>query len=141
MPKLEKLNSILLIDDDINTSFLNKRIIQRTGITACVKLFPGACEALTFLQDAHAGKEVYPQPGIIFLDLNMPVMNGWKFMEQYGKLPEYLRLQTRVVVLSSSIDIEDTMRAARDSNISRFMSKPLLKEPLMSIIVEYFEAY
>ena len=83
---MEKLNCVLLIDDDESTNFLHEIIINQSKITKQVIAHQSGSSALEYLQSKMNGE--YPQPDLIFLDINMPGMNGWEFLEEYKKLEE-----------------------------------------------------
>lgn len=123
---------ILLIDDDPVNNIVNTRIIQKhTGVDVAV--FDDAGKALQ-----HLSKCTWDQfPELIFLDINMPEMDGWNFLERLYSLPVELREGCRVIMLTSSIDIHDIMRAKTFSFVQDFISKPLTPEKLNSIAVEF----
>ena len=79
----KKLNCVLLIDDDDSTNFLHKLILQKSEISETIKVVNSAEKGLEYL---NSNDENTPRPDIIFLDLNMPRMNGWEFVEEYKKL-------------------------------------------------------
>ena len=76
----QKLNSILLIDDDIATNFIHTRLIKKTLVVDTIITKLNGEEAMEYLTTKKDGE--YPQPELIFLDINMPVMNGWEFIEE-----------------------------------------------------------
>lgn len=82
----KKVKCILLIDDDEPTNFLHKIVISDSGRAEKVVEVQSGFEALDYLEKMEDGK--YPQPDLIFLDINMPAMNGWEFLEEYDKLDE-----------------------------------------------------
>ena len=81
----KKLNCIVLIDDDEPTNFLHQLIIERYECTEQVIVFQHAREALRYISELREGS--YLQPDLILLDINMPEMNGWEFMDAYAQLP------------------------------------------------------
>ena len=109
---------ILLIDDDPTVNFLNRVIIEKSEIGAATSEITHAPEALDQLANGAL------QPSLILLDLNMPDMDGWEFLEAFEKLPDNSR-QSKVIILSSSINPSDRERAESISFISDFYSKPL----------------
>ena len=136
-----KLNCVLLIDDDEPTNFLNKMIIEETGMVEEVKVAQSAREALDYLsgkEQADASNEL-PTPELIFLDINMPAMDGWEFLEKYDQLSPEQKAAIIVVMLTTSFNPEDEQKAERISYISSYRNKPLTQEILMGILEEHFK--
>lgn len=135
-----KLDCVLLIDDDEPTNFLNKMIIEETGCVREVKVTHSAREALDYLsgrqQLTDGGKP--PTPEIIFLDINMPAMDGWEFLEKYDKLSPEQKASMIVVMLTTSFNPEDELKASKISYISSYQNKPLTQDILMDIFEEHF---
>lgn len=134
-----KLDCVLLIDDDEPTNFLNKMIIEETGCVNEVKVAQSAREALEYLagkEEAAGGKP--PTPELIFLDINMPAMDGWEFLEKYDKLSPEQKESIIVVMLTTSFNPEDESKAGRISYISSYRNKPLTQEIIMGILEEHF---
>ncbi len=131
-----KLNCILLIDDDEPTNFLHKLIIERYQCTDRVVVFQDAEMALRFLSDNSDG--AYVQPDLILLDINMPGMNGWEFMAAYSKLPEEQRGHIVVMMLTTSLNPDDKQLADSIGGVEGFLSKPLTKKLLQEILEGHF---
>jgi len=138
---MEKLRLILLIDDDEGTNFYNKFLIQESKIAKNVAVAKNGKIALEFLTStgkfAHNAPR-YPRPDIIFLDINMPVMDGFEFMEAYEELPEHQKGNMVVVMLTTSLDRKDLARAKHFSDLKGFMNKPLTKNHLAAVLKKYF---
>ncbi|EPR67729.1 response regulator [Cyclobacterium qasimii] len=128
----KKVNCILLIDDDEPTNFLHKIIIDDSGLANKVVAVQSGYEALEYLENKEDGE--YPQPDLIFLDINMPAMNGWEFLEEYNKLDEGIKGKVVVVMLTTSINPDDKKKALSKGFINGFLSKPLSKEMLEKLI-------
>lgn len=131
-----KLKTVLLIDDDENTNFYNEIIINQLGITEQIKTFQFANEALVYLTTKTEGS--YPQPEIIFLDINMPIMNGWQFMEKYKQLDDEQKGKIIVVMLTSSFNYDDKIKSEQINEIDTFLNKPLNQEMLSDLMKKYF---
>jgi CheY-like chemotaxis protein len=116
---------IVLIDDDQLNNLINTRIITKFSDYA-VRSFTSGREGLQFLASCEPGDF----PEILFLDINMPVMDGWEFLEEYQKLPEDLVQNCLVIMLTSSIDINDIEKSKLYKNVREFMSKPLTVDSL-----------
>jgi CheY-like chemotaxis protein len=136
----KKLECILLIDDDEPTNYYNSLIIEEIGCADQVRIAQSGKKALEYLANsARATKqgESCPAPDLIFLDINMPAMNGWEFLERYRKLKNH---ETRpvMVMLTTSLFPEDVLKAKEAPEISCFESKPLTPETLYKIVDRYF---
>jgi len=129
----KKLNCILLIDDDDDDNYFHQIIIRDMNITDDVKLVTNGLEALDFL------KNVETPPELIFLDINMPKMNGWEFLEEYNKLPADHKANTIIAMFSTSQNTDDKKKAEQFSNVKCFQSKPLTEKILEGIIDDYFQ--
>jgi len=140
MRKIKDLDCVLLIDDDRPTNFLHKRVIEKTGLGVEVQALTSASEALDFLtgQGNYADAPQLIRPGIIFLDINMPGMNGWEFMDAYHQLSESQKARIVVIMLTTSLNADDRERAAQDKDIATFYHKPLRSEMVMELVNQYF---
>lgn len=133
MPK--KLNCILLIDDDAAVNFIHNKIIQTSGCAKEIAIARNGLEALEFLKTRDGEK--YPQPDLIFLDINMPVMNGWEFLDKYEELDNEQKGKELIVMLTTSLNPEDKEKAKKIGNINNFHTKPLSLEHLNKILETY----
>lgn len=137
----QKLKCVLLIDDDDATNFLNKMVIESAGIAENIHTTLNGKEALEYLTNTDKfenGDVIYPQPYLIFLDINMPVMDGWEFMHEYQKLDEKQKKNKVIVMLTTSLNPDDKTKASLIHEINDFMSKPLLLESLKDLTEKYF---
>ncbi|WP_436516726.1 response regulator [Ekhidna sp. To15] len=117
---------ILLIDDDPTVNYLNKIIIEKSNITATISESTHAEDAIEQLANGNLN------PSLILLDLNMPIMDGWQFVEQFQKLPN-LASNTKIIILSSSINPLDIEKASNVSVVSDYFCKPLSMDNLKEI--------
>ncbi len=135
----KKLNCILLIDDDEPTNFIHERVIKKLDCAEKVISLLSAEDALKYLQIKNGDN--YPCPDLIFLDINMPGMDGWEFLEEYQKLGSHQRGRIVVVMLTTSVNPDDEEKAHQLSGISGFRIKPLTREVLQEILEEHFADY
>jgi len=126
----EKFNFILLIDDDRPTNFLSELVIKQSGCCEKVASYINAEKALTTLQNNHKDDEL---PDLILLDINMPGMNGWEFLEEYKhiKFPEN---KTPIIcMITTSLNPDDQLRASKIDVLSGFYLKPFSLETFNEI--------
>jgi CheY-like chemotaxis protein len=136
-----KLNCILLIDDDEPTNFLNKMAVEELECTHHIKIIPGAREALDYLTCAGQPaplNEDCPSPEIIFLDINMPAMDGWEFLQRYEALPDKRKSSIIVIMLTTSFNPEDELKARNIPSVKEFRNKPLTPVMLQDILKKYY---
>lgn len=134
----KKLNCILLIDDDYATNFFHQIVIDEGGFAENVVVKNSAEAALIYLKTPYNLDS--PRPNLIFLDINMPRMNGWEFLEEYHHLLPEQQAETVIIMLSTSCSSEDYERANKCPYINEYRSKPLTDELLEEVIEKYWLA-
>jgi CheY-like chemotaxis protein len=134
----DALNHIVLIEDNETTSFLNNRLLSRLGVARQVSSFSKADEALDFLWGSQLadGQAV---PDLVFVDLKMPGMSGFDFLERYSQLPTAAQERTVVAVLTTSMHGADTARVAQYPNVE-YLTKPLTEEKMQRLLAKRFAA-
>ena len=139
MKQIQGLNFILLVDDDEATNFLNQRVIRKAEIDAEVQVAHNGKEALEYLTNTGKFKSHAPLPaaGLIFLDINMPGMNGWEFLNEYKKLPEEQTRKIKILMLTTSINPDEEKKAVDIPEVKGFIHKPLTAEKLERAINVY----
>ena len=133
--RMPALPSILLVDDDYTTNFLNTRLLQHLDATVQVLTALNGREALGLLS-THCQPPTPPCPVLIFLDVNMPVMDGFAFLETYQHLPATQR-QGVVVMLTTSVNPRDLARL-QGLPVAAFLSKPLTAEKVTQVLADHF---
>ena len=131
------INKVLCIDDDQITLVLCDMVIKKAGFAKEVLTAKNGKEGLAWFSEFFSKKNTSVKadpPQLIFLDLNMPVMNGWDFLEDYlmkysDRLP-----QTKVVIVSSTVNPEDFSRSSRYEIVIDFINKPLTTEGLEDLM-------
>lgn len=126
-----KDNLVIIIDDDPVNNKVCSIYIKKTGISENRICFLNGSEGLNYLTNEFQPDNY--NTVLIFLDLNMPVMNGWEFLEEYDKLPETYKQKINLYILSSSIDERDIIRARDNINVIDFISKPFTAEILLRL--------
>jgi CheY-like chemotaxis protein len=103
-----------------------------TGIQTDITDFLDGNKALTYLREHCSSPELLPD--VIFLDLRMPIMDGWEFLDEYRNIAPILSKPNRLYVFSSSISSYDIERAKTNPNVTDFIIKPILKEKFVEIL-------
>ena len=130
------LKEILLVDDDSINLLLCEVLSRQEGFAEkCVKCLNGQ-QALDFLKSTVADQQMGPK--LIFLDINMPVMNGWDFLKEFEQITPLLLRIPKIVVLSSSPDPNDVTKALSHSAVIEFISKPLQAHSLKELKSRHF---
>ncbi len=140
----KKLSCVLLVDDDEPTNFLNRVILEDAGCAERIEVAQSGQAALNYLQKAgeHGpGGVFYPNPSLIFLDINMPAMDGWEFLSRYETLDTEQKAKVIIVMLTTSLNPEDETKAQAVASISGFQCKPLTKKVLDKLLDTYFHDY
>lgn len=127
---------ILLIDDDPDDNFIHQLIIDESRQCDAVRVVTSGMQALTYLtQSSHPD---YIRPNVVFVDINMPGMNGFEFLDEYQQLDTHLKGQVVVVMLTTSISAADRQRASSLPEINRYQTKPLTVAMIHELVDTYF---
>ncbi|MGC4041612.1 MAG: response regulator [Flavobacterium sp.] len=129
---MNSVKNLLLIDDDEIFTFMTKRIIEKTHLAEQIKIFENGKEAIDFLKNVASKPELLPE--VIFLDLSMPILDGWGFLEEYINLKPKFGKKITLYIISSSVSPRDHERAKTYSDVSDFIIKPMTKEKFIDII-------
>ncbi len=127
-----KLDTILLIDDSDIDNMVNKRVIQKTELATSITVKNSALSAIEYLKEM-ATKDQSLIPDVIFLDIRMPEIDGFGFLDLFEQLPESVNKKSRIVMLSSSIDADDYNRAMDNRFVKQFLNKPLQKDSVINL--------
>jgi CheY-like chemotaxis protein len=133
---MSKLSSILLVDDDKITNFLNQLLLNDLGVAEQVLAAENGQEALRIIQEQCEGSGC---PGLILLDVNMPVMNGFEFLEAYEKMAFTRKQSIIVIMLTTSLHPRDVKRL-NGMPIQGFLNKPLTKAMIQELVQKHFSA-
>lgn len=123
---------IALVDDDKVFQLTSSRTLRAANLTNKILQFENGEEALQFLKE-HAS-ESDTLPDYIFLDINMPYVDGWMFLEDYATLKINLKKEISIYMVSSSIDPRDVNRAKQDKNVREYIIKPVSREKFIELL-------
>ena len=131
------LSSVLLVDDDPTTNYLNKLLLTRMGVAERVLVAENGEQALRTLDQTCAAPTSPTCPRLILLDMNMPVLNGLAFLEAYVQMPQAQQSSIVIVMLTTSLHPVDLARA-QQLPIAGFLNKPLTKEKVTTLLAQHF---
>lgn len=125
----------MLVDDDVNDNFFHEREIKKINPECTVIVKHTGREALDYLRSV---KNDGSDPNVIFLDINMPGMNGWDFLKEYNWLDINIQDRATIVMLTTSENPDDEARARSFGLVADYIIKPLTREKLKDIILRLF---
>lgn len=129
------MNEIFLIDDDHLVNFLNQEIIKEAYPQQIVKAFDNVIDAIEYFRLLANTPASENSTKFIFLDINMPVLDGWDFLDLFEQLPATVRDQCKVVMHTSSIDPRDIDKAKTYKSVTDYISKPLTPQILAKVFL------
>lgn len=125
-----RFDAVFLVDDDPINNLINRRLLGKSGISSQIEEFLGGKDALKKISELDPEQSL-----IIFLDINMPVLNGWEFLNLY--LESFPNRNDKIIILSSSIDFQDRQKANEYAIVSGFLEKPLTIDKIKGQIELY----
>ncbi|WP_108803861.1 response regulator [Aquimarina sp. Aq107] len=132
----KSVTCVLLIDDDKATNFFNERVVTKHNSFDNVNTVQSGKAALEYLSKVE-NKEVI-KPDLIFLDINMPAMNGWEFLIEFAKLNKTITEGIKVILLSTSSNPDDVNESIKNHSVDDFINKPLSLDLLDNVIQKHF---
>jgi CheY-like chemotaxis protein len=131
---MNKLACTLLVDDDDTANYLNELLLKRFELTEKIIVARNGFEALQKVKDSCPGPDC---PNLILLDINMPIMDGFEFLEAFNKLDFEQKQSIVIVMLTTSLHPQD-LQKVQQANIAGFVNKPLTSKALKEIIAQHF---
>lgn len=132
------LSSILLVDDDEISNLFNKIFIGKLNLNVNVDFVLNGKEALDLLIPSKDYSTIL-MPCLLLLDIKMPIMDGWEFLKAYEEqVSSAIRQKIIIVMLTTSEDEADMIKAANNTNIREFINKPLSEKSIKKLIRKYF---
>ena len=128
----EEIDTLYLIDDDEVFLFLTEKIVAYSNKVKNIQTFKNGYEAIEHLKSVKDQPENLPD--VIFLDISMPVMDGWNFLEEYKNFNDSFGKKIYVYIITSSIDPKDYEKARSVNEVTDFIIKPVTKEKFQELV-------
>lgn len=129
---MKKIESCCIIDDDPIFIYGTKRLMKEIEFCESIIVYNNGQDALEgLLEISESGQKI---PPFIFLDLNMPIMNGWEFLEEFSKIPSNSLKKTTIYIISSSVDPRDLERVKNYKAVNNYILKPITPADLETVL-------
>jgi CheY-like chemotaxis protein len=129
--EIKAIDLVMLVDDNDTDNFISKRIIEITKFAKRVEVKGSGKAALDYLRENQTSPENLPS--LIFLDINMPIVDGFVFLYEFEKFNEVVRNKCKVIILSSSDNKRDIDKIVNNNHVIKFITKPLTEVALDEI--------
>lgn len=131
----KKYFSVMLIDDNEIDNLINQKMIEATNLSEHIYVHSGAKSAIEFLKNVEKLTDFSDKilPNVIFLDIDMPLMDGFQFLDLFNKLNEHTKAHCKIVMLTSSINPQDIDKSKTYSFVKKYINKPLTQQSLLKL--------
>ena len=129
---MDHLKHLILIDDDNIVVYLTKRIVADTNMVELTNVFGNGEDALNYLKENLNNPDALPE--IIFLDLFMPILDGWQFLEEFNLIKSEISKPITIYVITSSVSREDYDKVKQFNTVSDYIVKPITKANFIEVI-------
>lgn len=131
MESKKKFKAVMLIDDNEIDNLINQKMLEASNLVETIFMHTSAKGALEFLRNMEKlstnGTGI---PELIFLDIDMPLMDGFQFLDEFDKLSEYIKNHASIIMLTSSINPQDLSKAKKSNYVKKYINKPLTQDAL-----------
>ena len=132
----KKYYAVMLVDDNEIDNLINQKMIEAAGISEHIFVHSGAKSAIEFLKNieklAKVPVDLY-LPEVIFMDIDMPLMDGFQFLDEFEKLSDSIKNHCKIVMLTSSLNPQDMNKAKKNQFVLKYLNKPLTQENLKKL--------
>lgn len=135
---MSKYHSVMLIDDNEIDNLINQKMVEAARLSDYIYTHTGAKSAIEFLKNIEQlEKDVVERvlPDVIFLDIDMPLMDGFQFLEEFNKLKDTTIKKCKIIMLTSSINPQDVSKSKKYEAVKKYLNKPLSQESLMDLSI------
>lgn len=130
-----KISNLWIIDDDPMSSFYIKRLAELGDLASIITIYDKARGAIDYL--LHHKESLEHLPDVILLDIYMPELDGWGFLNEFGKIKDQLAKNIRIYIISSSGHLKDINRAKSIPEVTAYIQKPVTKESLKEALMRF----
>lgn len=125
------VDMVMLVDDNDTDNFISKRIIELTKFAPRIEIKNSGKSALQYLESQKDNDDNLPN--LIFLDINMPIVDGFVFLYEFERFPDNIKKKCRIIILSSSDNKRDIDKIVNNNHVIKFITKPLTDDVLKTV--------
>lgn len=132
----KKYHAVMLVDDNEIDNLINQKMIEASGICEHIFVHSGAKSAIEFLKNIEKlikGNVNLYLPELLFLDIDMPLMDGFQFLDEFEKLSDVIKNHCKIVMLTSSLNPQDMSKAKKNLNVLKYLNKPLTQDSIKKL--------
>ena len=135
--KAKKFKTVMLVDDNEIDNLINQKMIEATDLAENILTYTGAKGALEFLKNIEKIPAMLQSamPEVIFLDIDMPLMDGFQFLDEFEKFSDEVKNGCSIIMLTSSMNPQDVSKAKKSNYVKKYINKPLTQESLEKLTV------